>query len=235
MCLAWSFMNPTHEQQVAEIVRREYPDSVLGRCPVLLSSDVAPRLDEYRRSITTILSAFLAPDTEEHVIDLGDRPAGAGMPQAAAGGPQHRRGGLAQPHHRGCTCWAADRWPAWPARATMARDYGLDRVITADMGGTSFDVGLVIDGQDRNYEFDPVIDRWRVHLPVIANYSIGAGGGSIAHLTDTGELRVGPSQRRLDARPGLLFAGGHRADRHSTPTWCWASSTPTGSWEGPCP
>ena len=92
--------------------------------------------------------------------------------------------------------------------AVMARDYGLDRVVTADMGGTSFDVGLVIDGQDRNYEFDPVIDRWRVHLPVIANYSIGAGGGSIAHLTDTGELRVGPRSAGSMPGPACYSQGG---------------------------
>ena len=100
VCLAWSFMNPTHEQQVAEIVRREYPDSVLGRCPVLLSSEVAPRLDEYRRSITTILSAFLAPG-HRAARHRPRRPAARPrLPQTAAGGPQHRRGGLTQPHHR---------------------------------------------------------------------------------------------------------------------------------------
>ncbi len=207
VCLAWSFMNPTHEQQVAEIVRREYPDSVLGRCPVLLSSDVAPRLDEYRRSITTILSAFLAPDTEEHVIDLGDRlrALGCRRPLLVA----RNIGGVASPSRTTALHLLGSGPVAGLAgAATMARDYGLDRVITADMGGTSFDVGLVIDGQDRNYEFDPVIDRWRVHLPVIANYSIGAGGGSIAHLTDTGELRVGPRSAGSMPGPACYSQGG---------------------------
>ncbi|MCY3616730.1 MAG: hydantoinase/oxoprolinase family protein, partial [Acidimicrobiaceae bacterium] len=207
VCLAWSFMNPAHEQQVAEIVRREYPDSVLGRCPVLLSSEVAPRLDEYRRSITTILSAFLAPDTEEHVIDLGDRlrALGCRKPLLVA----RNIGGVASPSRTTALHLLGSGPVAGLAgAAVMARDYGLDRVVTADMGGTSFDVGLVIDGQDRNYEFDPVINRWRVHLPVIANYSIGAGGGSIAHLTDTGELRVGPRSAGSMPGPACYSQGG---------------------------
>ena len=207
VCLAWSFMNPAHEQRVAEIVRREYPDSVLGRCPVLLSSEVAPRLDEYRRSITTILSAFLAPDTEEHVIDLGDRlrSLGCRKPLLVA----RNIGGVASPSRTTALHLLGSGPVAGLAgAAVMARDYGLDRVITADMGGTSFDVGLVIDGKDRNYEFDPVIDRWRVHLPVIANYSIGAGGGSIAHLTDTGELRVGPRSAGSMPGPACYSQGG---------------------------
>lgn len=207
VCLAWSFMNPTHEQQVAETVRREYPDSVLGRCPVLLSSDVAPRLDEYRRSITTILSAFLAPDTEQHVIDLGDRlrALGCRKPLLVA----RNIGGVASPSRTTALHLLGSGPVAGLAgAAVMARDYGLDRVITADMGGTSFDVGLVIDGQDRNYEFDPVIDRWRVHLPVIANYSIGAGGGSIARVTDTGELRVGPRSAGSMPGPACYSQGG---------------------------
>ena len=92
--------------------------------------------------------------------------------------------------------------------ARVATEYDIDRVITADMGGTSFDVGLILDGKDRNYEFDPVIDRWRVHLPVLANYSIGAGGGSIASLTDAGELRVGPRSAGSMPGPACYQQGG---------------------------
>ncbi len=207
VCLTWSFMNPAHERQVADIIRREYPDSTLGRCPVLLSSDVAPRLDEYRRSITTILSALLAPDTEEHVIDLSDRLGTLGYrkPLLVA----RNIGGVASASRTTALHLLGSGPVAGLAGAArMASDYGLDRVITADMGGTSFDVGLVIDGQDRNYEFDPVIDRWRIHLPVIANYSIGAGGGSVASLTDAGELRVGPRSAGSMPGPACYVQGG---------------------------
>lgn len=207
VCLTWSFMNPVHEQRVRDIVRAEYPDSTLGRCPVLLSSEVAPKLDEYRRSITTILSAYLAPDTEDHVIDLGHRlrSAGCRRPLLVA----RNIGGVASASRTTALHLLGSGPVAGLAGAArMASDYGLDRVITADMGGTSFDVGLVLDGQDRNYEFDPVIDRWRVHLPVIANYSIGAGGGSVAHLTDAGELRVGPRSAGSMPGPACYSQGG---------------------------
>ncbi len=207
VCLTWSFMNPTHERQVAEIVQREYPESTLGRCPVLLSSEVAPRLDEYRRSITTILSAFLAPDTEEHVIDLSDRLRSLGYRKPLL--VTRNIGGVASPSRTTALHLLGSGPVAGLAGAArMADHYGLDRVITADMGGTSFDVGLVLDGRDRNYEFDPIIDRWRVHLPVIANYSIGAGGGSIAHVTDSGELRVGPRSAGSMPGPACYAQGG---------------------------
>jgi len=207
VCLTWSFMNPEHEQRVRDIISREYPDSTLGRCPILLSSEVAPKLDEYRRSITTILSAFLAPETEEHVIDLSDRLRSLGyrMPLLVA----RNTGGVASAS-RTTALHLLGSGPVagLSGAARVASDYGLDRVITADMGGTSFDVGLILDGKDRNYEFDPVIDRWRVHLPVLANYSIGAGGGSIAHINDGGELKVGPRSAGSMPGPACYQQGG---------------------------
>lgn len=207
VCLSWSFMNPTHERLVRDIVRREYPDFTLGRCPVLLSSEVAPKLDEYRRSITTIISAFLAPDTEEHVIDLSDRLRRHGYkaPLLMA----RNIGGVASAS-RTTALHLLGSGPVagLSGAARVAKEYGRARVMTADMGGTSFDVGLVIDGHDRNYEFDPVIDRWRVHLPVLASYSIGAGGGSIAYVTEEGELRVGPRSAGSMPGPAAYQLGG---------------------------
>lgn len=207
VCLSWSFMNPVHERQVREIVRREYPDWTLGRCPVLLSSEVAPKLDEYRRSITTVISAFLAPQTEEHVIDLSDRLRSIGYRRPIL--MARNIGGVASAS-RTTALHLLGSGPVagLSGAARIAQEYRRDRVITADMGGTSFDVGLVLDGRDRNYEFDPVIDRWRVHLPVLANYSIGAGGGSVATVTEEGELRVGPRSAGSMPGPACYQQGG---------------------------
>jgi N-methylhydantoinase A len=207
VCLGWSFMNSAHERRVRDIVRQEYPDWTLGRCPVLLSSEVAPKLDEYRRSITTVISAFLAPATEEHVIDLADRLRSLGYRRPIL--MARNIGGVASAS-RTTALHLLGSGPVagLSGAARVAREYGRDRVITADMGGTSFDVGLVLDGHDRNYEFDPVIDRWRVHLPVLANYSIGAGGGSIAYLSEEGELRVGPRSAGSMPGPACYRQGG---------------------------
>jgi N-methylhydantoinase A/oxoprolinase/acetone carboxylase beta subunit len=207
VCLGWSFMNAAHERRVRDIVRREYPDWTLGRCPVLLSSEVAPKLDEYRRSITTVISAFLAPTTEEHVIDLSDRLRSLGYRRPIL--MARNIGGVASAS-RTTALHLLGSGPVagLSGAARVAREYGRDRVITADMGGTSFDVGLVLDGHDRNYEFDPVIDRWRVHLPVLANFSIGAGGGSIAYLSEAGDLRVGPRSAGSMPGPACYQQGG---------------------------
>jgi N-methylhydantoinase A/acetophenone carboxylase len=207
VCLGWSFMNDVHEQRVRELVRQEYPDWTIGRCPVLLSSEVAPKLDEYRRTITTVICAFLAPETEEHVIDLSERLRALGYRKPIL--MARNIGGVASSSRTTALHLLGSGPVAGLSGAALAaRRYGQPRVITADMGGTSFDVGLVLDGHDRNYEFDPVIDRWRVHLPILANYSIGAGGGSIAHVTDDGELRVGPRSAGAVPGPACYQQGG---------------------------
>jgi N-methylhydantoinase A/acetophenone carboxylase len=84
---------------------------------------------------------------------------------------------------------------------------GQRNVIVSDMGGTSFDVGLVIEGRERVYEMDPVIDRFRVQIPYIAHWSIGAGGGSIARLVN-GQLKVGPDSAGSNPGPACYDRGG---------------------------
>jgi N-methylhydantoinase A len=199
VCLVWSFANPVHELLVRQVIRDNYPESYLGRAPVLLSCEVAPKLDEYRRTVTTVLSAFLATATEEHLLDLGDRlrELGYRRPLLLA----RNIGGVASPSRTTALhLLGAGAVAGLSGAALLARRYDLANVIAADMGGTTFDVGLIVEGQERTYEFDPIVDRWRIHLPVIANFSIGAGGGSIAWVTPEGQLRVGP--RSAGSMPG---------------------------------
>ena len=75
------------------------------------------------------------------------------------------------------------------------------------MGGTSFDVGLVVEGRERVYEMDPVIDRFRVQIPYVAHWSIGAGGGSIARIVN-GQLKVGPDSAGSNPGPACYDRGG---------------------------
>jgi N-methylhydantoinase A/acetophenone carboxylase len=199
VCLAWSFANPVHERLVRDVIRELYPASYLGRAPVLLSSEAAPKLDEYRRTVTTVLAAFLAAGTEEHLLDLGDRlrELGYRRPLLLA----RNTGGVASPSRTTALhLLGAGAVAGLSGAALLARRYRLANVIAADMGGTTFDVGLIIDGHERTYEFNPIVDRWRIHLPVIANFSIGAGGGSIAWVDPEGRLRVGP--RSAGSMPG---------------------------------
>ncbi len=207
VCLTWSFMNPQHEQLVREVVDELYPQTYLGRVPVLLSSDVAPKLDEYRRTVTTVLSAFLSMETEEHVLDITDRLAQHGYrrPLLLA----RNVGGASSPSRTTALhLVGAGAVAGLSGAAAVAREHGIRDVITADMGGTTFDVGLIVDAKERTYEFDPVVDRWRIHLPVVANFSIGAGGGSIAWLTPEGDLQVGPRSAGSVPGPACYEAGG---------------------------
>lgn len=207
VCLTWSFMNPAHEQLVREVIREQYPEIYLGRTPVLLSSEVAPKLDEYRRSVTTVLAAFLATVTEEHVLDLSDRlrEHGYRRPLLLA----RNTGGVSSPSRTSALhLLGAGAVAGLGGASALAGRYGLDNVVTADMGGTTFDVGLILEGQQRTYEFDPVVDRWRIHLPVLASFSIGAGGGSIAWVTEEGDLRVGPRSAGSVPGPVCYDSGG---------------------------
>jgi N-methylhydantoinase A/oxoprolinase/acetone carboxylase beta subunit len=207
VCLSWSFMNPAHEQQVRSIAREHYPEIYLGRAPVLLSSEVAPKIDEYRRTTTTVLAALLAASTEEHVLDLTDRLRRHGYrrPLLLA----RNTGGLASPSRTTALHLVGAGGAAGLAgAASLARQYGLDNVIAADIGGTTLDVGLIVDGEPRAAELNPVVDRWRIHLPVISSHSIGAGGGSIASLSELGELRVGPRSAGSVPGPACYDNGG---------------------------
>ena len=85
------------------------------------------------------------------------------------------------------------------------------------MGGTSFDVAMVVDGRPVTMTDGTVAD-WPLALPTIDIHTIGAGGGSIAAVDEGGMLAVGPAQRRAPNRARLLRARRHRADRPPTPT-----------------
>ena len=201
-----SFINPEHENRVRDLIHEEYPEVYLGRMPVFLSHEVSPQMGEYRRSLTTIIDAYLRVNTEEHILDIGNdlldmgyhRPlflakCTGGISSVSRTRPVHLLG-------------SGPVAGVFGARA-LAEAYGLRNVLLTDMGGTSFDAGLIVEARDRLYESDPVFDRWRVQVPVIAHWSIGAGGGSIAYIEDQ-RLHVGPRSARSRPGPACYGRGG---------------------------
>ena len=92
----------------------------------------------------------------------------------------------------------------------LATSLGYKNVVAGDMGGTSFDIGLVVDQSVRNYEFRPIIDRWMVGITMLQTLSIGAGGGSIAWINHDlgGQLNVGPRSAGSDPGPACYDQGG---------------------------
>ena len=193
-----SFINGAHEERVRDLIHGEYPEVYLGRMPVFLSHEVSPQMGEYRRSLTTIIDAYLRVNTEEHILDIGNDLLDMGyrkplfLAKCTGGISSVSR---TRPIH---LLGSGPVAGVFGARA-LAETYGLRNVLLTDMGGTSFDAGLVVEAKDRLYESDPVFDRWRVQVPVIAHWSIGAGGGSIAYVEDS-RLHVGPRSAR--SRPG---------------------------------
>lgn len=207
--LAWSFRNPVHEERVREIIREEYPDAYLGSAPVFLSSEVNPQRGEYERTITTILNAYLHRPIVDELYDIGDRLRARGYDKPLM--MIHNTGGMAEIFRTA----AIDMFNAGPVAALigsqyLGEHYGFENVITADMGGTSFDLSLVVQGSTRTYATDPVIDRWRVNTAMLEAKSIGAGGGSIASVNEQlgNRLQIGPESAGSNPGPACYNQGG---------------------------
>lgn len=201
VCLLWSFLNPVHELRLQEIFRQEYPDTTLGAMPMLLSHQVLPKHLEYQRAMTTILNAYLHQIIAEEIGAISDelRRRGYRHPLYLV----HNTGGMAESFRTS----AIETFNGGPVAGLMGsahwgKIYGLPNILTADMGGTSFDFSLVVQGSTRLYDYQPVIDKWMVGSTMLWTRSIGAGGGSVAWINELlgNRLEVGP--RSAGAMPG---------------------------------
>lgn len=203
------YLNPVHEKRIAELIAEQYPECYMGHMPVYLSHEISPKVGEYRRSMTVIIDAYLRELSEEHLLRLVDdlRDAGYRRPFFVA----KNTGGLSSLSRS----QALHLLGSSPAASVIGSDFvgqvlGESSIIVSDMGGTSFDVGLVVAGRDRVYQNDPVIERFRIQIPCVAHWSVGAGGGSIARVV-SGELKVGPESAGSNPGPGCYRRGGEFA------------------------
>jgi N-methylhydantoinase A len=201
ICLLWSFANSSHELAV----RRHLGERLPG-VPVSCSHEVAPRLGLYPRAVTTIMNAALAPLMSEYVRRIASRAAALGF-----------RGEVMFVQNDGGLIPEAEamRFPVITLRSgpvagvvgtsVMSEKFDDPNVLVGDMGGTTFDVGVVWDNKPDHRDQD-VVERHQVHARVVNVESIGAGGGSIAWADEhSGALRVGP--RSAGARPGPICYG----------------------------
>ena len=202
-----SWVNPKHEIQVREIIRQEYPEEVLGFMPVLLSHEVSPQVDEYRRTNTVLIDALLRVSAEEHVVALEQQLKAKGynkpllLAKCTGGKSSLSR---TQPVH----LFGSGPVAGIVGGSRAGSILGVDSILIGDMGGTSFDVGLISKTESQHYQADPVIDRWRVQVPLVEHWSIGAGGGSLARVGSDGLLRVGPSSAGAFPGPAAYGRGG---------------------------
>jgi len=207
--LLFSYANPEHERRIAEIIRSEYPDFYLGAMPVVLSSQVTPKQNEYTRTVTTILNAYLHYSMWEQISGTGDELRNSGYDKVIM--MVHNSGGMAEVFRTA----AIQTFNGGPVAGLIGGAYvgkilGYDNIVVSDMGGTSFDLGLVVAGSSRFYQYHPLIDRWWVDMTVLETRSIGAGGGSIAWLNQVmgNRLEVGPQGAGSMPGPAAYNLGG---------------------------
>jgi N-methylhydantoinase A/oxoprolinase/acetone carboxylase beta subunit len=207
--LLWSFMNPGHEQRIRELIEHEYNETYLGSMPVFLSSEVSPRKFEYTRTTMTILNAYLHQSMYEELIGIGQglRRGGYRKPLMMV----HNTGGMASVFRSA----AVHTYNGGPVAglmgsAVLGRSLGYSNVVVTDMGGTSFDVAMVVEGSTRFYQFAPTIDRWTVDATILDTRSIGSGGGSIASVDPLlgNRLDVGPESAGSIPGPAAYDQGG---------------------------
>ncbi|UGS34378.1 hydantoinase/oxoprolinase family protein [Capillimicrobium parvum] len=207
--LLWAFVNPDHERRVKQIIREEYRDYHVGYLPVILASEVVARLGEYGRTNTAILDAYLQRSMQIELSGTWDK-----LRESGYRGPFfmiHNTGGCADLFKT----TASRTYNGGPIAGligarNISRVLGAPNVVTADVGGTSFDIGLVVGDSVRNYEFNPVIDRWMVSTTMLQSLSIGAGGGSIAWINRSlgDRLEVGPQSAGSYPGPVAYNLGG---------------------------
>ena len=207
VCLLFSYLNPAHELALGAFLEQRFPF-----IPVSLSHRVAPLWREYERSSTTIADAYLKPLLGGYCRSVGDalRERRVGAPCSllkSDGGTT----GLTQAPRRPVELLLSGLAGGVIGGAHFAREAGFEQAITLDMGGTSCDVGLLIEAEPRfttEYEIEWGLP---VAVPVIEVRTLGAGGGSIARIDKGGMLSVGPESAGARPGPGCYGAGGDAA------------------------
>ena len=201
----WSFRNPTHEVRAREIIAELAPSLY-----VALSSDISPRIREFSRSATTIVNTQIAPRLRNYLIPLEDELRrrgfeGALLVMQGSGGcikaseaPRHAvstLGSVLMGGIVGCT--------------NLGATLGHKNIISTDIGGTTFLVGLIVDGKPVT-STSTVINQYSISTSMVDVHTIGAGGGAIAWIDQGGNLRVGPKSAGARPGPACYGAGGER-------------------------
>src|SRR3954471_22509967 len=199
-----SYVNGDHERRIGEIAERLYPGF-----PVTLSSEVLPEFREYERALTACMNSYVRPKVADYVGRLQEQLNGIGA--TAEVNILRSDAGL-------MTTREAARNPIYgvlsgPSGGVagapfVARKAGYDDILTFDMGGTSTDVALCQNGQP-TIGRETSISHFRIRVPSVDVHTVGAGGGSIAHVPQlTKALRVGPQSAGAEPGPAAYGKGG---------------------------
>jgi len=203
VCFLHSWRDPRHEQIAAQVMRRMLPDAY-----VALSSEVLPKIKEFERFSTTVVNAYVGPVLARYLERLTERLNAVGYAGAVLIMQSH--GGVLPIEE--AALLAAGAVLSGPAGGVAGSGHagkllGAGNLIPFDMGGTSTDISLIVDGTS-SLVMDRAVGGHRVALDSLDIVSIGAGGGSIARVDAGGILHVGPQSAGADPGPACYGFGG---------------------------
>ena len=200
--LLWGFRNPVHERRIRDLIRQIDP-----RIEVGLASEISPRIREYPRAVTTIMSTQVAGRLRAYLEPLEVRLAASGfhgrlLVMQGSGGAVSSQ---AAPEHAISTVGSV-LTGGLVGSTRLARSLNHQNIITTDMGGTTFLVGIIVDGKPTMAP-SALIGQYSINVPTADVKTIGSGGGAIARL-EHGRLRVGPTSAEAKPGPACYAAGG---------------------------
>ena len=205
VCFLFSYLNPSHERQAWEIIRRRFPAMYTS-----LSHEVIPQIKEFDRMSTTVINSYVGPVFSRYLSHLNERF--AAYPHLKDVLIMQSNGGVAPIDDS--SRMAVRAILSGPAGGVSAAAYigqllREPRVIAFDMGGTSTDISLVENGVPHitNEKFEA---GWKIAAPMIDIHTLGAGGGSIARVDEGGILHVGPDSAGAEPGPACYGKGGVR-------------------------
>jgi N-methylhydantoinase A len=199
-----SYVNGEHERQIGEIVERLYPGF-----PVTLSSEVLPEFREYERALTACMNSYVRPRVAAYVNRLQEQLGSIGA-RADVNILRSDAGLMTTREAARNPIYGVLSGPSGGVAGALfvARKAGFDDILAFDMGGTSTDVALCQNGQP-TIGRETAIGHFRIKVPSVNVHTVGAGGGSVAHVPElTKALRVGPQSAGAEPGPAAYGKGG---------------------------
>ena len=198
-----SYVNPDHERRARDIVREVAPD-----LPVTISSDIGQEYGEYERTLTTVINTAVRPQTIVYMNNFEDsmkeRRFGGTLSIVRSDGGAMSTEAVAE---RPIQIALSGPSGGVTGAAYLAREIGVPDILTFDMGGTSTDVSLCLGGEAL-VQREMSLGYFQFKVPAADVHSVGAGGGSIAFLSTSGALQVGPASAGADPGPASYGRGG---------------------------
>ncbi|YCN57639.1 hydantoinase/oxoprolinase family protein [Rhodococcus erythropolis] len=201
--LLWSFRNPAHEQRIRQLVHEIDPTMFVS-----LSSEVSPRIREFARNATTIMSTQIGPGLRDYLGELESK-----LRERKLAGPllvMQSNGGAvaaAEAPKNAISTVGSVLTGGVVGAVSLGKQLGHRNIIATDVGGTTFLVGLVVDGEPVRAS-TTIINHHPINVPTLEVHAIGSGGGAIAWVDAGGNLQIGPHSAQSVPGPACYGQGG---------------------------